>query len=166
MESYLNEKKTGTRGLELEYKWKAEKWFAMINYSFATTAGHSTIPEYSVPGILSTNLAFPEHKFNFMSNWNLLNGLWVSPFFTITSKRYGSVTHPDSLILTYPTVLYANINFSLENFLFKGLTAQASVFNIFNQNRYYIQPYNNNHAGLPGAGREFQFRLNYRIFNK
>lgn len=165
MENYMNETKTGTRGVEVDYKWKANKWYAGINYAFTSNSGHTTISEFQVPGNSTINLAFPQHKFNFISNWNLLKDFCLSASFTVISKRYSYASEPSEKITVYDPAVYANVNLSFENFLFNGLTTQIGVFNLFDKEVYYIQPYANNHAPLPGGGREFQLKLNYKIFN-
>ncbi|MBK9026160.1 MAG: hypothetical protein IPL69_20015 [Saprospiraceae bacterium] len=43
------------------------------------------------------------------------------------------------------------------------MTAQFGVFNFLDEDVWYIQPYNSNHAPLPGGGREIQIRLNYSL---
>ena len=165
-DDYKNVSKGGTRGVEVEYKWKSRKWFAALNYGFYTTAGHTLISEYSVPGYSSINLAFPSCKINFSANWKVNNSLSVSPSATFMSKRFSQVNTPVIHITEHPEVIYANINFSIENILFQRMTGQFSIMNIFNQDVYYIQPYNNNHAPLPGPGRQIQIRFNYQLSNR
>lgn len=165
-DNYINESKTGTRGIELEYKWKAHKWYAMINYAFYTTGGQPKLDEYSPQNGENVNLAFPAHKFNFISSWSLGNKVSVCPSVSIYSKRYSISNTALDPVTTHPAVAYVNVNLSKDNFLTTGLTAQVGVFNLFDEDVWYIQPYNSNHAPLPGAGREIQFRMNYTLSNK
>lgn len=162
-DSYENEGETGTRGLEIDYKWKSEKWYAMINYSFYTTAGHSVIDEYRIDEIPNITQAFPAHKINFSGSWRFGKTLSVGPSISFYSKRYTIITSQDNAVKVYPAVAYENINFSFANLFTQGLTVQFSVFNIMDEDVWYIQPYNGNHAPLPGGGREFQIRLNYNL---
>ncbi len=163
VDMYDNEGEAGTRGIEFDYKWKADKWFAMINYSFYTTAGHQVVSEYDPMNGENVNLAFPAHKFNFISSWSFGSSVSVSPSVTVYSKRYSISSNPVERVTTHPAVAYGNINFSIDNFLAKGLTAQFGIFNVLNEDVLFIQPYNGNHAPLPGGGRELQFRMNYNI---
>lgn len=165
-DNYLNESRTGTRGVELDYKWKASKWFATINYAFYTTAGQHTLLETSPQNGENVNLAFPAHKLNFIGSWSLGGRLSVSPSVSVCSKRYSIANDQPSVVTTHPAAAYANINFSQDNFFTKGLTAQVGMFNILNEDVWYIQPYNSNHAPLPGGSREIQIRLNYNLPNK
>ncbi len=165
-DDYKNVSKGGTRGVEVEYKWKSRRWYAALNYAFYTTCGHTLINEYSVPGFNSINLAFPANKINVSANCKINNSISVNPFFTYMSKRYSFANTPINKVTEHPQVIYANVNFSFENILFQKLTGQLSILNVFDQDVFYIQPYNNNHAPLPGAGRQFQIRFNYQISHK
>jgi hypothetical protein len=44
------------------------------------------------------------------------------------------------------------------------LSMRFSVRNILDQEELFIQPYNSDHAPLPGMGREFQLRISYQNF--
>ncbi len=161
IESYKNAGHAGTRGVELDYKWKANKWFAMVNYSFYTTAGHKVVDAYNPMNGEKVNLAFPAHKINIISSWSFGSALTVSPSITFYSKRYSISSSKNNLVTTHPEAIYGNINASIDNFFMEGLTAQLGVFNVLDEDVLYIQPYNGNHAPLPGSGREIQIRLNY-----
>ncbi len=165
-ENYVNEDRTGTSGFELEYKWKEKKWFASINYAFYTTAGHPKLEEYNPQNGEDVNLAFPAHKINFISSWSLGNMVSLCPTLSYYSKRYSVSSSMNNEVKVHPDVVYANINLSKNNFLVKGLTAQVGVFNLFDEDVWFIQPYNSDHAPLPGAGREFQIKLNYTFSNR
>ena len=166
MEMYKNEGRAGTRGIELDYKWKANKWFAMINYSFYTTAGHKVAEEYNPKNGENLNLAFPAHKLNIISNWNIGSAITLSPSLTFNSKRYSISRSKGDLVTTHPETIYVNANVSADNFFTKGLTAQFGIFNLLDEDVIYIQPYNGDHAPLPGGGRELQIRLNYSLIKK
>lgn len=165
-ELYKNEGRAGTRGIEIDYKWKSSNWFAMINYSFYTTAGHSVVDEYSPMNGEHVNLAFPAHKINVIGSWDIGSAVTLSPSVTINSKRYSISSSKGDLVTTHPETIYGNINVSIDNFFTKGLTAQFGVFNVLDEDVLYIQPYNGDHAPLPGSGREIQVRLNYNLSKK
>ncbi|MBK7572721.1 MAG: TonB-dependent receptor plug domain-containing protein [Bacteroidetes bacterium] len=165
-DNYINESRTGTRGIELDYKWKAKKWFATINYAFYTTAGQNALDEYSPLNGENVNLAFPAHKFNFIGSFSLGQHLSLNPSVSFYSKRYSIASDQTEIVTTHSEAVYANINLSKDNFFTEGLTAQFGVFNFLDEDVWYIQPYNSNHAPLPGGGREIQIRLNYSLPNK
>lgn len=164
MDRYENEGESGTRGFELDYKWKADTWMASINYSFYSTSGHVNSQNIDLVGLGNSNLAFPTHKFNIVSSWSFGPRLCISPTLSFYSKRFSvSNSSNENIISEHPATIYGNVNFSLSDFFTKGLTAQFGIFNFTDEDVLFIQPYNGNHAPLPGGGREYQIRFNYTI---
>ncbi|MBL7949215.1 MAG: hypothetical protein JNN19_09510, partial [Bacteroidia bacterium] len=53
-----------------------------------------------------------------------------------------------------------------EQFLHDRLRCTLTCINLFNEPVDYLQPYNSNHAPLPGPSRELRLRLTYRFLNK
>ena len=156
LDKYKNESASGTRGLEIDYKFKSSGWYAAINYSFYSIANHSEISTYSVPGHPNNHLAFPSHKVNLNCNINLSHTINVNPSFSYMSTRY-SASHTDAGVLTSREIspsLYANISLNFDDVIKKGLHIQLACFNMFDNSVFYIQPYDGNHEPLPGAGRE------------
>ena len=162
-DKYKNEKSTGTRGLEIEYKWKSPGWYAAINYSYYTIAGHSAMSVYQAPGQSNKLLAFPSHKINLNSNVQLSHYINVNPSVSYNSTRYSISQEENGDIISkslHPS-FYANLSFNLENIFSKGFAIQVACLNMFNENIFYIQPYNGNHQPLPGTGREFKLKFTY-----
>lgn len=162
-DNYQNTTKTGTRGIELEYKLKSKDWLTILNYAFYTTSGHSSVSDYSVPSFPNLNLAFPANKINLLSTWHASNYFTIHCSATYLSERFGKSSIPSIHFIHYPEAVYFNINFSEENVFADGLNIQLGCFNIFNSDINYIQPYSGNHGALPGPSREIQIRLNYRF---
>ncbi len=167
-DEYINEKSTGTRGFEIEYKWKSLSWYADVNYSFYTASGHDIISIYRIPGNAEQLLAFPAHKLNLSSNIRISAKINVTPSFTFVSKKYSLLeTEPGTSVThTYDPALYSNITVNFENLFYKGLSLQASCTNLTNAETNYIQPYNGNHSPLPGPGREFLLKLTYSFISE
>jgi outer membrane receptor for ferrienterochelin and colicin len=162
---YINESKTGTRGAEIEYKWKSKGFFATVNYAFYTTAGHRANTIYSVIDHPDVLLAFPAHEINANSNIQLSEIVNVNASASFNSRRYWFSGSDDRSVTIHSAdpVFYLNLALNFENIFCKGFSIQASCLNVLDKDVVYIQPYNGNHNPLPGAGREFKLRLMYSL---
>ncbi|HKC69580.1 MAG TPA: TonB-dependent receptor, partial [Bacteroidia bacterium] len=171
-DAYSNQGKTGTRGLEAEYKIK-DKWgYVTINYSYYTAAGKPKSDAYSVAADNSMLLAFASHKVNLNASINILKNLSLNPSGTFYGPRWGyNALTPDtvSVLKKFDPVFLFNL-FLKYNTPVNGLTIGVGVYDIFNQQFVFIQPYaqpsskvNLPHAPLPGPPREFIFRLSYNL---
>jgi hypothetical protein len=61
-------------------------------------------------------------------------------------------------------MLLANIYIEYNFATVKGLGMAVGVSNVLDEAEWFVQPYNCNHAPLPGMGREFSLKLFYRNF--
>jgi outer membrane cobalamin receptor len=162
-ELYQNFGRTGTRGVEVDYRMKYSRGTADINYSYYTAAGKNAAELYRVPDHDDVLLAFPAHKLAMSGTIDLYRGLSLSPSAVICGERYG-YTAGDSdgnpvLGRQAPTAL---VNFYLRyRDLVPGLDLGAGVYDIADQRPAYVQPYSGGHPPLPGAGREIVFRVAY-----
>ena len=52
---------------------------------------------------------------------------------------------------------------TVSNVKLKGLSASIGCANILNAKQQFIQPYNSNHAPLPGRSRELRITLRYNL---
>ncbi|MEO8210586.1 MAG: hypothetical protein ABI840_08485, partial [bacterium] len=164
-DNYKNESSMGTRGIEMEYKWKSRGIYATVNYSFYTTAGHPSISIYSIPDESNKLLAFPTHKINLNSNIQLSEKINFNPSLSYVSTRYTYSRTPDDLI-SYNLIdpaLYANLALNFENIICKGISMQVACINIFNTENQFIQPYNGNHNPLPATAREYKLQITYAL---
>ena len=94
-EEYLNANRTGTRGVEVDYRIKYPHGYAGINYSFYTARGKNEVESYKVPDRDDVLLAFPSHKVAMSGSFDVVlddgkdkkrvhlsrsyNGLYVCP---------------------------------------------------------------------------------------
>jgi outer membrane cobalamin receptor len=168
IDRYKNESPTGSRGVEIEYKYKSRRGYMSANYSFYTTAGHPTISNYEVPGHKYLQLAFPAHKINFSASTQITKDVSINPSLNYQSERYYVfIDGNDELVAErLKPVFYLNLNFVFENVIVKDLSVMAGCMNILNKEKFYIQPYNSNHAPLPGATTEYVLRIHYKIKSK
>lgn len=166
-DAYTNSGKSGTRGVEVEFRHK-EKWgFVNFNYSFYSAAGKDKIEDYTIPDRDDMLLAFPSHKANVYAGINVTKKFSINPGVSFFGERYAYTTVDslgESVTKKLEPSILANIYFQYEN-LFKGFTIGAGVYDILNERMPFIQPYNGYHAPLPGPSREFIIRLSYK-FNK
>lgn len=160
---YKNFGRTGTSGIEAEYKLK-DKWgFVSVNYAFYTAANKDKVEVYETENENSL-LAFANHRLNMNLCWNISSKLSLNT----TASYYGSrfaVTSYDSLDnsiqeLIAPTFL---LNFYARYSPVKGLNIGLGVYDALNQNIKYIQPYDGGHLPLPGSSREVVLRIQYDL---
>jgi len=164
-DAYHNSGENGSRGIEVEYKIK-DKWgYIGLNYSFYTVAGKTVITDYTVPQNSSVLLAFPAHKLNLNSSFNITKNISISLSISFRGDRY-AITSVDSLdngiVEKIKPAFFANLFIRYENIV-KGLHLGIGVYDIFDQQIQYIQPYNSNHAPLPGPSRELVLKLSYTL---
>ncbi|MEP7169691.1 MAG: TonB-dependent receptor plug domain-containing protein [Bacteroidota bacterium] len=165
-DAYLNYQKTGTRGFEIEYKYKSRSGYLGCNYAFYIPFGNA-LSGYAVPDNPDALLAFSPHKINFTSGIKIFKHIKLNSSLCISGPRYGIVAYnentSDTTIKKFNPAAIVNLNISYDNLLLKGLTASIGANNLFDTKDYYIQPYNNLHAPLPSNGREFALKISYAI---
>ncbi len=163
-DAYHNIGQTGSRGVEVEYKFK-DKWgFINLNYAFYSVAGKEKIADYEVPENKSVLLAFPSHKINLSAGFNITKHFSVNPSVCFRGERYGYTsvdTLGNGVIEKFSPMVLANIFLRYENLFVKGLDLGIGVYDLLDQRVKYIQPYNSYHAPLPGPSREFIVKLSY-----
>ena len=162
---YSNLGRTGTKGIEVEYKIKGKEGYASINYSFYTASGKNCVDVYKVPGEPQLLTGFPAHKVNASGNIKLSSHTSLSPSLSFMSERYYSVLIDSVTTDTYKLnpSLYPNIYFNIKNIFNKGFSLNIGCDNILNESVLYIQPYNSDHAPLPGPSREYRIKLTYTL---
>ncbi len=179
---YQNFEKSGTRGFELDFRFQ-DKWgFLNANYSYYSVGNKPRVDAYTVSTFnrdpllreeVRTNslLAFPNHKLNISWLFNITDKLSVNVTSTFFGLRYGydvDVFGPgpfdvDGKLVKERFTYLTNFHFRYENLFTPGLTAGMGVYNLFNQDYDYFQPYFGEMPPLPSASREFNFRISYTI---
>lgn len=169
VDAYINEKSTGTTGLEAEYKIRAKWGYFGFNYSYYTSLGKDRISAYRVPGDSSALLGFANHKFNINGSFNITKKLSLN----LTGSYYGprnAYTSVDTAFV--PQLEKTESKFLLNVFVkydtpVKGLTVGLGVFDLLDSQFNFIQPYSNattpGHAPLPAPPREFVLRIHYDL---
>jgi outer membrane cobalamin receptor len=160
---YGNFGKSGTSGVEAEYKIR-DKWgYIAINYAYYTAATKEKVALYETEGGNSL-LGLANQRLNFIGNWN------VTPKFSIntTLSYYGSryaITSLDSTgtgvqELTPSKIL---LNFFLRYEPFKGMSVGLGAYNALNTEFDFLEPYDGGHPPLPGPSREIVLKLSYDL---
>ena len=171
---YFNGDNTGTYGLESELKTKQNWGFASINYSYYR-ADSSTVPSYQVLGNTDTHLGIPNHKVSGQSSLSILPWGWsLNPSFVWIGDRYGYSYNSTAQMLSlqkYSACLTANLFFEKRD-LFPHFNLGFGIYNLFNTDSNFIQPYNTpstdpntqvGHPPLSGLSREYAVRLGYEV---
>jgi outer membrane receptor for ferrienterochelin and colicin len=164
-DAYKNSNQSGTRGVEAEYKIK-DKWgYISINYSFYTAAGKQRINDYSVSTNNAALLGFANHRINLNASLKITKNLSINPSASFYSARWGYATVDatgTSVLQKFKPMTLVNIFLQYKTPV-KGLSIGLGVYNLFDENFSFIQPYNGYHAPMPSPSREFIFRLSYNF---
>jgi len=165
-EVYLNYDKTGTRGVEAEFKLRYRRGYASANYSYYNASDKNKVPVYEVPTDDGVMLAFPSHKVTVNGSVNLWKTLSLNGSAIGMSKRWGYVAGDDMgnpMLQEVDNALLLNAYLLYKDLGTKGLDVGFGGFNLLGQQVPYLQPYNGGHAPLPGASREFVARVSYTL---
>ena len=166
LDRYHNLGKSGSRGIEAEYRIK-EKWGNVsLNYSFYSAGSKEKIPAQEVSENKNMLLAFPANKISVSGNYLLLNKINISPSMNYFTERYGYASVDsagDPLLEKFPSALLLNLFVSKENLFVHGLHAGIGMYDILSQHFKFIQAYNSGHAPLPGPSREVVFKVGYDL---
>lgn len=159
IETYENDIRTGTMGLETEYKFKGEKQNFTINYSFYIP-NNNKVDEFEVVGHKRILIAFPNHKIS--SNYNLFitKGLYINLSGIFYSERYG---YDQNDILFRSNALFLIGSFVGYRNLVNGLDLVIGVNDLLNAQYQFIQAYRSGNNPMPGPGREFSLKFRYNI---
>ena len=165
-EGYDNFEGTGTRGVEVEYKYKG-KWGTLgANYSFYTAHGDNRVEFYAVPDNEDRLLGFAQSKTNIYGSISLSRNMSLSPTITILGERQGFAmadANDEPVLATFDPVLFANIFLQYRNLLTENLTVGVGAYNLTDNDYAFIQPYNSGHSPLPASSREVILKMAYRF---
>lgn len=161
VDSYANFDRTGTRGIEIEGRYKDTWGYITANYSFYTAVDNQ-VDYYTVPGHDELLLGFPATKVTLKNSTKLWgNDLRINPSIIYFSERYGFDVDGSTLTKYDPETMI-DLNISKDNFLINGLRASIGVHNLLNNDFRFIQAYDGGHNPLPGASREFVLQLYFQ----
>lgn len=161
-ESYLNYPKTGSRGFEIEYKMIKSKATISLNYAYYQSSSNE-VTDYEVVENTSFLQGFPKHKISLLTVYKLSENIHLSPSFVLNGSRYGYFMDANRLaqLKKQKPELLLNLYLSCSKVLLRNLEMGVGVYNLLNENAYFIQPYGSSFPALPGYSRELVFKLNY-----
>jgi outer membrane receptor for ferrienterochelin and colicin len=168
---YNANQKINTAGVESELRWQQEWGYLTLNYSYSQMLNN--FKDFQPINQLNNQvadsklaLAFPAHKITFNSHIQLTPSLSLNPSLIFSTSRYGYDRYDENnnlLLHKYSSEVLANMYLRYQNFVFKDLELGLGVYNLFNANHNFIQPYNSGHAPLPDRSREIVFRVAYQL---
>jgi len=162
---YVNYEKTGSSGIEMEFKIRESWMTANLAYSFYRANMNNEVPNYTVENKDEIYGAFPNHKVAFTANFNVFNHLVIAPSFILHSERY-TYMYDELHNLTEqhfaPTYL-ANLFLEYNNLFTKGLTISVGVYDITNQQYKFLNAFKAGIEPIYEAGTEFRFKLKYEF---
>lgn len=168
-EYYMNYKKTGTQGIEIQYIAKYPKWAIDLSYSYYTAQNLNKVVPYSVEidgNVMDDALkGSPQNKFTLKGTYNITGNISFSPSIVYFGERYGFIENADEQSVVDPS-LQANAYLLFKNLFAKNLDLGIGAYNILNNDFRYIQPYGDYdmaEAPYPAGSREFNIKLFYRF---
>lgn len=164
--TYSNFDKTGTKGIEAEYKIQYRKFTLSLNYSYYSAKNNINAVPYQVTADKNALLGIPNHKAGFIASYQLSRNFSVNPSATWMSSKYAvtGIDDDNNYIISQLGAKYLiNLNLRYQNLFVKGLEGNLGVYDILNQQVNYVQPYKGGLGPLPGTGTEFVFKLSYSL---
>lgn len=162
---YQNYAEIQTTGFEMEYKKKSKMGFTNINYSYYQRGNNSADP-YTVPG-RKEFLGIPQHKLTYLSSIKTgVKKLIFTPSIVYMRAKYSyelDVASDTEVLRQLPSVTLVNLYFTYSDLWIEGLELGAGVFNVFDEENRFVQPYNGELGNAPAPSREFLARLTYSI---
>lgn len=163
-EGYRNFERTGSRGLEVEYRYRPQWGYLTATYSHYQARKNEVEP-YDVPLDNSYLLGFPRDKVSLSASIRSGSTIRVNPTITYFGERYGYATADTEgtpLLESFSSATLVSLFVTKSAFLRPELSLGVGVFDLLGENYAFIQPYNSGHPPLPDASRELVVRLTYR----
>jgi len=163
-EGYANFDKTGTRGFEIETRYRKHWGYVTLGYS-RYAASDNRIEAYSVPGNDNALLAMPQDKVAINASFRMGQHARLSPTLAWYGSRYGYGSVDDEgtqQIEKFDSTALASLYFLWDGFLTEQLSVGLGVFDAFGEDFDFIQPYDSYHAPYPDTTREWVIRLAWR----
>jgi outer membrane receptor protein involved in Fe transport len=168
LDSYRNYDRMGTRGAEFELRFRSERTFANLSYSYYTAAGKDKIDPMAVAGHGSVLLGFSPHKVALLAGAGITKQLDASlSAILLAGPRFGYYAYDASsgapLARDYGAEMQLNAFLSYKDLLVPGSLVGIGIYNLANAKTVLIQPYDNGHPPFPGPSREVFLRLGYEV---
>jgi outer membrane cobalamin receptor len=161
---YTNFEKTGSQGVECSAIYKNDKTNINLTYSFYK-AKDNKVGDYAIPGENDLLLGFPSHKLSLYVSHSPFKDFFITPTLTYYSSRYAVTDYvADYVYKKLDPKILTNISFLYKNaFKKEGLDLSFSIYNIFNEDYDFIEPYLGGYAPVPCSSRTFVMSLRYKF---
>jgi len=164
--SYRNSGKLGTMGLETEYRYIGASFDILVNYSYYRKIkdNEDVRNVYGLPEDINKFYlqAFAAHKANLLIGCKISKNISFYPSLNFFGKRYGYVLENQAPKEFNPTYIL-NLNIRLQDLFIDNFDVDLGIRNIIGEDFSYINPYNSEHAPLPGLDRAVVIKLSYRF---
>jgi len=162
-DAYTNGKFTGSKGLELAYRYKKVKSNFEIGGSYYWALKNEETTTYNIPWEPDKHLGLAAFKLNISYKYDFTKRISSAITMVYYSSRYGinNITSStnEPIFYNYPSTTLMNLNGQYQIDKAGQFSLQFGIYNLLDTKRIYIQPYNSLHAPLPGMRREFQLKL-------
>ena len=166
-EGYDNRGTSGTKGIELEYRFRQQWGYLTLNYSYYNSKDITEIDYYKAIGHEGVLLGTSPHKITLNSSFHIYKGLSVNPSFIYLGERYGYTLYDETTeempLSKFNPLLMPNLFFNYTNAFIYGLNLGIGAYNITNAEYNIIQAYNGWHPPLPERGRRIILKLSYNF---
>jgi outer membrane cobalamin receptor len=166
-DGYRNGSRTGTRGIEIEGRFKLRSHFVNVAYSFYNAARKNEVDVFAVEENPNVLLGFSPHKLTVNSAFEVIDDLSLGASLVfLGGQRYAYTavnTLGEARLQDLGPVLLLNAHVLYQNAFIRGLSVGLSACNLLNENAAFIQPYNNGHAPLPGTPLEVLLKVAYEM---
>jgi outer membrane receptor protein involved in Fe transport len=157
----------GTRGFELELRFRHRGWLADLSYSFYDVVGKNNAVDYAVPGKKHVLLGMAPHKLTFQAGVKLIEKLSLhTSLWVLSDQRYAYTTllpEGGQRLEELPWQVLWNAYLRYDGLFAEGLWLGFGVYNILNQKVWYPQAYDARHPPYPGGSLEILLRLGYEL---
>jgi outer membrane receptor protein involved in Fe transport len=180
-DAYRNYETVGTRGFELETRYKESWGYLTATYSYYQVSDNQ-VDQYAIRDIdpdfddditplidEDQLLGMPSQKLTLSGSY-AFNDTWrINPSLIFEGTKYGytGVTQDDDeqlIASEFDSTTRINVNVIGQDIFTDNLELQFGVFNLLDEEIDYIQPYYDGyHAPLPGATRELFVRISFEF---
>jgi outer membrane cobalamin receptor len=163
-DDYANFDEVGTHGVEADFRLKKSWGQTQLAYSWYEVTNNN-VDYYRVDTNSRALLGMPQNKIVWNTWYNLGDhGFKLNPTIVYVDRRY-AFEYDDAagamVLHSLPALTLANLFIQRDDVGLAGLNVGLGVFNIFNNDARFIQPYNGGHSPAPGPSREVAARIEY-----
>ncbi len=162
--TYVNGGKIGTYGAEADFKIFFNSVNFIFNYAYYQPT-EKDVEAIIVPDNPDYFLAFAKHRLNGIVNINISKKIFLNINALYYGERFGFTNYTadgrHQLKVFNPDVM-VNANLQFQHIFYK-MNFLIGVSNITDTYMPFIQPYDGEHAPLPGLSRSLDFKITYEF---